>query len=199
MQEPKWAAVVTDIHEGDIRLILRRRFEPGTALRIELAAPDDAEPNTVLAKVIHVRALGKSSWALSCKFISELGEDELQHLLSPRPVPQPEVPQDHSGAKTIPEVHFQIDLPSGTPIDWNIRHLCVPESWPLPAGKIVTMQGGTRNGPLPPLRIQVVHCAQQGDRWTVRCLLLDSPTPELLRALGRPATPAAENAAPAFA
>src|SRR5437879_1582081 len=87
-KDSRWAAVISDVSPGGIRLIVRRRFEPGAGLGIELPGGDGEEPYTVLAKVIHVRALPDSAWALGCQFISELSEEEVQHLL-PRPPQAP--------------------------------------------------------------------------------------------------------------
>src|SRR4051812_35795513 len=79
-KDSRWEAAITDISQGGLRLIVRRRFEPGAGLGIELPGHDGGEPYIVLAKVVHVGALPDGSWALGCKFISELGEDELENL-----------------------------------------------------------------------------------------------------------------------
>src|SRR5262245_5132454 len=77
-KEAQWPAVISDVSEGGIRLVLRRRFEPGTGLGVELPGHDGSEPYTVLVKVIHVRAASGGTWALGCQFISQLSDDELR-------------------------------------------------------------------------------------------------------------------------
>src|SRR5688572_26354331 len=63
-KDSRWPAAISDISAGGVRLIIRRRFEPGVGLAIELPGNDSNEPSIVLAKVIHVRALPDGSWAL---------------------------------------------------------------------------------------------------------------------------------------
>jgi hypothetical protein len=198
-KESRWAAVISDISLRGIRLILRRRFEPGAGLGIELPGHDGAEPCMVLARVVHVRQLPGGSWALGCKFMSELGEDELQRLLPPRQivpspspqaagpseVPQPQAPAVGPSAKAVSEVQLEIQLFAGRVINLRIRRLAIPGSWPLPAGATLAIRGGTRQRRLPLLRLQVIQSSLRGERWTIRCSLLNPLTLELLRALGK--------------
>src|SRR5262249_55281050 len=82
-EEPRWTAKIRDISQGGVRLLLRRRYERGTGLAIDLPGAPGKEPSTVLVKVVHVRSEGGGSWSLGCKFISPLSEEELQLLLDP--------------------------------------------------------------------------------------------------------------------
>jgi hypothetical protein len=208
-KDSRWVANISDVSLGGIRLIVRRRFEPGSGLGIELPGRAGEEPYTVLAKVIHVQALPDGCWALGCKFISDLGEDELEHLLpsqdsalaqpTPETAPAPIVPSRHpqvigpssvrrdpAGKTTISEVHLQLALPRGRLVDCRIRHLTVPGSWPLAPGKTLAIRTNLPGTPLPLLELEVVRCWQQGDRWTLRCLLLNDPADNVLRALCPP-------------
>jgi hypothetical protein len=203
MKESRWSAAIGDISLGGIRLILRRRFEPGSGLGIELPARDGSDPYTVLARVVHIRAMPDGSWALGCKFISELSEDELQRLLPQRQLgSEPEPPATLSlaeqtvsleeaigervGKQLLADVQVQLDLPSGPPIRCRIRRLAVPASWPFPTGRVVALRGSTRQGPLLDLRLQVVRCSQQGGRWTFHCVLLAPSAADLRRSFGLP-------------
>src|SRR5947207_14623946 len=72
-KESRWAATIRDISLGGAKLNLRRRFEPGTGLAIELPGTGNGEAYTVLARVVHVRAQSDGTWLLGCRFISQLG------------------------------------------------------------------------------------------------------------------------------
>ncbi len=208
-KDSRWAAVISDISQGGIRLIVQRRFEPGVGLGIELPGSEGEEPSIVLAKVVHVRGLPDGSWALGCKFISELGEDEVQRLLphqhpsSQQPAeatPAPIAPSQHkqvaavtpvqetvSETKTIAEVTLQLEIPPGRVINCRIQRLSVPGTWPLAAGKTLAIRTNNPTSPLPLLKLKVVRCILEGDRWTLRCRLLNPPSDELLRTLCPPA------------
>src|SRR4051794_37087348 len=80
----KWGAQIRDISVGGVSLVLRRRFERGAGLAIELPGSPDGLPNTVLARVVHVRPQEGGVWVLGCSFVSPLSEEEVATLL-PRP------------------------------------------------------------------------------------------------------------------
>src|ERR1700677_3485763 len=82
MKEVSWAATISDISLGGVRLHLKRRFEKGTPLAIALPGDHEHEPSTGFVKVVHVRPQTDGTWALGCKFVSELAEDVLQRLTS---------------------------------------------------------------------------------------------------------------------
>jgi hypothetical protein len=172
-KDSRWAAVISDISPGGISLIVRRRFEPGSGLAIELPGGDGEEPYTVLAKVIHVKALPGSSWALGCQFVSELSEDEVQRLLS----------QHRQAVKNhVSEVNLQLEVSPNRLINCRIQRLTVPGTWPLAAGKTLGIRTNAGLKELPLLKLKVVRCWLNGDHWTLRCELLN-PSDELLRTL----------------
>ena len=82
MKEDGWSGAICDISQGGVRIRLPRRFERGTGLAIELPGDGVREPSTVFVKVVHIRALEDGSWALGCKFISDLSADEVNRLLT---------------------------------------------------------------------------------------------------------------------
>jgi hypothetical protein len=82
MNELRWSASIWDISQGGILVHLPRRFEKGTGLAIELPGDEARESSVVFVKVVHVKASEQGGWALGCKFVSELSEDELQRLLT---------------------------------------------------------------------------------------------------------------------
>ncbi len=198
-KDARWPATIHDISLGGVQLIVPRRFEPGSGLGIELPAHDGGEPSLVLARIIHVHALPDGTWSLGCKFISELGEDELQGLLAlqnPPPEPQPptelspppvipsHLPAAPPGPQTLQPVDVQLELPDGRIVDCHLRRLSIPA---LPvAGQALTIRLNSPRGSRPALRVEVIGCSRRDGRWVLRGRLL-SPSWELLqRAVRRP-------------
>jgi hypothetical protein len=77
-----WAARVQDISRGGLRLVVTRRFEPGTLLEIDLTDVKQIEVQSVLARVIHVTTQSLGMWCLGCSFHRELSEDDVRALRS---------------------------------------------------------------------------------------------------------------------
>jgi hypothetical protein len=186
---------------GGVRLHLRRRFEAGAGLAIELPGPDDAPPATVLARVVHIHGQEDGSWVLGCSFVSRLSDDELKALLgvagegevgvlgdsAPElgeapPPPQGAVgPSSLIGKQLATDVYFQGTFGGGAVVRRFIKRLALPQSWPLPAGTIITLQ-------LPPdgrpVRLLVDFCGQLGGRWVLFCTFLDIRPADVLRYFG---------------
>ncbi len=76
----RWKARVCNISAGGLCLVLARRFEPGTMLEIELTTPGEYPPK-LLAQVVHVHSDERGSWAVGCRFVSELSPEALEELL----------------------------------------------------------------------------------------------------------------------
>lgn len=81
MKETRWPAAINDISQGGVLILLPRRFEKGTALALELPGDAERESYIVFVKVVHLQQRN-GAWALGCKFISPLSDDELQRLLT---------------------------------------------------------------------------------------------------------------------
>ncbi len=177
-KDARWPATVRDLSLGGVRLSLRRRFEPGTGLGIELIG-SDGEPQTVLVKVIHAHLQEDGNWGLGCKFISELSEDELHRLTTPIAAAAPTLTM-------VSGVELQIRLSSRTTLGCRVAHMAVPATWPLDPGKTVSIAGGRDSGQPWRLTLTVIECRPQGDGWVFRCRLPRSPAPaDLLRALSQ--------------
>src|ERR1019366_9234388 len=82
MNELRWSATIVDLSQGGLRMVLKRRFEKGTGLAIELPGTETRQPTIVFVKVVHLKAQGDGEWALGCKLISELSEEEMRSLLN---------------------------------------------------------------------------------------------------------------------
>src|SRR5256885_2898009 len=165
-KEATWSGVIRDISAGGIRLILRRRFEPGTGLAIELPGTD--EGYTVLAKVVHVKATEGGSWALGCRFISALSETEVERLLGVIPgAGNDTVPVDapaKNADKTTRDVRLRLALRQGAVVDCIIRRFKTAEAWPVPAGKVIAVRGGSADQPWT-LNVRVRECVQRQEHW----------------------------------
>jgi hypothetical protein len=75
-----WLAQIRNVSQGGLALVLRRRFEPGAGLAVELLGADPETSSTVLVRVVHVCAQPDEFWLLDCAFLSDLSEDEVQVL-----------------------------------------------------------------------------------------------------------------------
>jgi c-di-GMP-binding flagellar brake protein YcgR len=71
-------ALVRNISQGGISLLLGRSFEAGEMLSIELPGAAEGTIYTVLACVVHVRPKNDDEWAVGCTFSRELSDDDLQ-------------------------------------------------------------------------------------------------------------------------
>jgi hypothetical protein len=78
--EVPWYAKVRDLSVGGLNLHLRRRFEPGTTLLIEVPIAAERTNKTLAAVVVHV-AKGPEGWIHGCRFEARLTQDELVELL----------------------------------------------------------------------------------------------------------------------
>jgi len=186
-KESAWGATICDISVGGIRLVLRRRFEPGTGLAIELPGAD--EPYTVLAKVVHVKATANSCWALGCQFISELSESEVERLLHWVPVEADEateidtMPEEAPAPEAIRDLRLRVAVLKGAAIECIVHRFRPAENWPVPTGTVMAVRGGS-GAEAWSLDVLVRQCVERDDDWLLDCELANPPSaPELLRAL----------------
>jgi hypothetical protein len=196
MKEPGWSATIRDISQGGVRIDVPRRFEKGTPLAIEMPGNDAHETSVVFVNVVHIKRLEDRNWALGCRFVSELSEDELQRLLAlehPHLRDKIEQPQHEEVAEVLEivenmvlsNVHFQIAIQRGCQISFLFRRFKATKCWPFAPGKIVRLNGSGRNQANWSLKIQLVACRQEADAWQFQAKLLQSPAvTDLLRALG---------------
>src|SRR5262249_48166684 len=64
-----WPGTIRDISTAGVGLVLKRRFEPGAGVAIELPASGDCPEQTLLARVRHATRLPDGRWLLGCAFI----------------------------------------------------------------------------------------------------------------------------------
>ena len=77
LAEASWLGTVRDISQGGVALILKRRFEPGTGLFVEVAT-NAGELRCLPARVVRITRERDGCWITGCAFASLLTPDELQ-------------------------------------------------------------------------------------------------------------------------
>jgi len=77
--EMQWHAEVRDVSAGGLKLLLRRRFERGSALLIEIPTAEEGKIKTLAAVVIHV-SHAPEGWVHGCRFEARPTQDELNEL-----------------------------------------------------------------------------------------------------------------------
>jgi len=82
-----WPARIQDISRGGVKVVLSRRFEVGTVLKLEVFVPSDESLYMLLAKVVHIVQEPTGSWGLGCAFVQEITDEEMQELLTTSEVP----------------------------------------------------------------------------------------------------------------
>jgi len=198
-RDARWPATIRDISVTGIGLLLKRRFERGAGLTIELPENGGNSAYTVLAKVVHATSQPGGYWLLGCAFVSELSDEELDGLLESASQQLALPGQDdsaqclHTRAKTpaarptgsgrlsIANVHFQAATREGQVIRRFIKSLLLRGSWPLAGGTPIQVRVGDAEVDVPPVKMYVVGCAQHDGYWTLDCRFADTPPAAVLR------------------
>jgi hypothetical protein len=81
--ETGWLGRLRDICPGGLALLMRRRFEPGTLLIIELSYQAEKRACSFRVKVLRATPEGKRRWIIGCEFLSPLSQQELRTLRRP--------------------------------------------------------------------------------------------------------------------
>jgi hypothetical protein len=179
--DPQWDARIRDISAGGIGLVVIRRFERGVSLAVEIPAEGDYVGDTLLARIVHVRAMPGEGWMLGCAFVSPLSEETVAKLVQLRQkldAAQGLFSTDRNGSGTvvIPKVLWH-DVDSG--MHRISRRLFLTGTWPLPARRILRVWVETRDGDADYTRVLVHSCEQQGEDWCVRYSVLGEPSPTM--------------------
>jgi hypothetical protein len=198
-KEMNWPANVRDISASGLGLVLRRRFEPGAGLAIDVHGTDSIPPFTLLARVVHATALPDGRWVLGCAFVSELSDDELRALLQLARAQaalsesslfhQPlKGPTSTSGAPPRAFVirRFQLEgtTQEGGRFRRFVRSLHLTGSWPLPVGTVLRVRAAREETTQPSVTIRVKGCRYVGSRLTLSCDVMDASPADLAVLLG---------------
>ena len=101
-RESVWPGTINKLSTGGLVLVLKRRFEAGAGLAVELPASAARAEETLLVKVTRVEAVSGGEWLLRCTFLSELSEDTVRMLVQEgggRPVASEPSPAEPSAAE----------------------------------------------------------------------------------------------------
>jgi hypothetical protein len=170
-RDVQWPGTLRDVSAKGVGLVLGRRYERGAALAIELPETAGRPADTLLVRVVHVKALPEGTWLHGCSLVSELSEDELGVILRrSEAAPQPPA----AGKHVIPGVvlRWAGAAPGGRV--FRARRLFLKGRWPLPAGTVLRVRTGDAAG-RPWLRLRVHRCEERQGQWTVTCALLGQP------------------------
>ena len=77
-----WPGKVLDLSLSGIRLVVGRRFETGTLLRILLRDNAGGPLAWLVGRVIHLSAHADGQWLLGCTIVPQLTEEGLAILLN---------------------------------------------------------------------------------------------------------------------
>jgi hypothetical protein len=77
----QWEGTIHDLSESGIGLVVSRRFEAGTRLRLALESPDRAHKRNVELEVARVTRAGIGRWFVGGVFVKPLQKEELHKLL----------------------------------------------------------------------------------------------------------------------
>jgi len=191
-----WPAEIHDVSVAGLGLVLKRRFERGAGLAIDIPEVDDASADTLLSKVVHVTALPDGRWLLGCAFVSHLGEDEVRRLVAMgqgqtsvpgNPALDEERTQldDDVESKLIQDVTWTGSV-AGKAVHRLVRRVHLTGTWPLTGGTVLKVWFGKQAQAKARLRID--RCRRQDGRWLIDYTFLDPLRPEVLRSFGhRPA------------
>ena len=73
-----WSVQVEELSCQGLKIISRRRFEPGTILRIGLI---HEKAGLLMARAVHVSPTPEGGWAIGCSFPKKLKEEEMRAWL----------------------------------------------------------------------------------------------------------------------
>jgi hypothetical protein len=204
-----WPAQLRDISSMGVGLVLRRRFERGTGLAVEIPGPDGDVSDTLLAKVVRVATLRDGSWLLGCHFVSELSEDELERLLqlcipeeteadistspSERPI-QSRIEElaKASGSMVVPRVQLEGPGNEGLDLSRSVRRFFLKGTWPLRAGSVLRLRIFERDSEASTVTVRVIGCEKGETGWTIRYSFVGSPVEEALPFLSSIRHPSAD-------
>jgi hypothetical protein len=189
-----WQATVRDISLTGLGLVLKRRFERGTGLAIEIPAKGDYPGDTLLAKVAHTTALAGGNWLLGCAFVSELSDDALVRLLQLAQAPSktegpPGTPAGQ--AKPGPDKNVLVSgirlagtNHRGREASVPVNRLFLNVAWPLQPGTILKVRVANDPKKYPPVFLRITSCTLDDGRWTLRYTFAQKPAREMMHLLG---------------
>jgi len=187
-----WPGEIHDVSVAGLGLVLRRRFERGAGLAIDIPETATAPADTLLAKVVHVTTLPDGRWLLGCAFVSKLSDDEVwrlvamgqgQHAGSENSANDDETTQLdlETGSKVIQDVTWTGSV-GGKAVHRLVRRVHLTGMWPLAGGTILKVWFGRH--PQAKARLRIDLCCRQNGRWLVDYTFLGPVAPAVLHSFG---------------
>jgi hypothetical protein len=167
-----WQATLRDLSVKGVGLVVNRRFEKGAGLAITIPETATRPADTLLVRVVHVKALDKGQWLLGCSLVSELGEDELETLLGMARAGQ--APPPAAGQHVIPGVVFRRLDGSRRVEPLRVGRLFLKGAWPLKPGTVLRIR--VRDTDTDWHLVRVCDCARQDGEWSLTYTVLERPS-----------------------
>lgn len=79
--ETRWLGRFREVSADKLTLVLRRRFEPGTLLTIELSKKAKRGVRSFPVQVVQAIPEGNGRWIIDCEFNPPLSKEDLQTLI----------------------------------------------------------------------------------------------------------------------
>ncbi len=77
-----WPARIESISRGGLKVVIERRYEVGTVLKVEVAVPGGEGFAMSVVRVLRVAQESTGHWGLGCAFMQEISEEEMQELVT---------------------------------------------------------------------------------------------------------------------
>lgn len=170
MRETRWAATICDISQGGVGLHLKRRYEKGSALAVELPGSAGYQSSVVFVRVVHVKRNTDGTWRLGCTFISELSDDDVFRLLSAEQELATEQPVESAekDKTNYTNVRVEVEDRGGASFKLMFKQLNVGANNSIVPGQQLRLAGGSWS-----FRIEVNSLKQLGDRWNLHGILME--------------------------
>lgn len=189
-EDERHPAQVRDISLGGIVIVVNRRFESGTLLRVEVPAVGDAPATAVLARVIQVTALSQRAFSLNCCYAKELNDDDLRAFGAERARPQGKDGREWVRYDCETDTWFICVLAAEHVQEpTKIRNIsaggfAIQTKRPLDVSTLLSVALPDPNGPPRPTLSRVIHVAAQGDgTWLLGCTFVTELSDADLEAL----------------
>jgi hypothetical protein len=183
-QELHWQAEIRNIAQGGLALVLRRRFEKGTGLAVELPGPDAKMTSTVLVRVVRVTPQPDGFWLLGCAFVSDLSEEEVRALAAHADKAAKRQAEDAGNEVRVDGVQLEGVLADGQLVHRWMDQLYLHEVWPVAAGRRFVLRTNQGAGGKKGIRLRVESCLRPGPHWILRCKFLDDDPAQIRSVLG---------------
>ena len=74
-------ARIENLSQGGLKVIIARRFEMGSILKVEVPVGGEESYSMLLARVVRAIPEPTGGWGLGCAFLQAISEEELEALL----------------------------------------------------------------------------------------------------------------------